>query len=149
MEAYVRLLFGILLSILVSSWAFGQPGLTIDKLDKKSINEAAKEVAYSALLEGTIGDPNQEIWVNVSESGSSSPRSFKATIDETRRDEAGGYRWRAICYFGEFNGRSNGKSYEVSVSAIDKNQIDEYSTLGAFSASSHQTNPITLKRVKN
>jgi hypothetical protein len=147
MEAAMRLACVFLLSLLLLSSSFAQSQLAIDKVDRKSLNEAAKEVPYSALLEGTVGNPDLLVRVLVNESGSSEPHSFQATVDETRIDEAGGYRWRAVCYFGEYNGRGVGQYYKVRVVAVDpKNIKDGADTL---SASSLQTDTIEFKRVRN
>jgi hypothetical protein len=55
MEAAMRLTCVFLLSLLLAASSFAQSQLAVDKVDRKSLNEAAKEVPYSALLEGTVG----------------------------------------------------------------------------------------------
>lgn len=107
------------LSLLFAASAFAQSRLAIDKLDRKNLNEASKEVPYSALLEGTVDNPDLVVRVLVYEADSMEPRSYRATVDETRVDPSGGYRWRAVCYFGEYNGRGAGLSYKVRVVAMD------------------------------
>jgi hypothetical protein len=139
----MRLACVFLLSLLLLSSSFAQSQLAIDKVDRKGLNEAAKEVPYSALLEGTVGNPDLMVRVLVNESGSTDPRSFRATVDETRVDEAGGYRWRAVCYFGEYYGRGVGQSFKVRVVAVDPKNIKDGAD--SLSASSLQTDTTVQK----
>jgi hypothetical protein len=143
----MRLACVFLFSLLFTANAFAQSRLAIDKLDRKSINEASKEIPYSALLEGTVDNPDLMVRVLVYESGSTEPRSFPATVDETRIDPAGGYRWRAVCYFGEYSGRGVGMSYKVRVVAMDPKKIKDGAD--TFSTTSLQTDAIEFKRVRN
>ena len=143
----MRLACVFLLSLLFTASAVAQSQLAIDKLDRKNLNEASKEVPYSALLEGTVDNPNLLVRVLVYESGSTEPRSYRATVDETRVDPAGGYRWRAVCYFGEFEGRGIGLSYKVRVVAMDPKKIKDGAD--TLSVSSLQTDAIEFKRVRN
>ncbi len=50
----MRLACVFLLLQLLATGAFAQSRLAIDKLDRKNLNVASKEVPYSVLLEGTI-----------------------------------------------------------------------------------------------
>jgi hypothetical protein len=145
-EAAMRLAYVFLLLHLFTASAFAQ-SLTIDKLDRKNFKEAPREVSYSSLLEGTIDNPNLVINVFVYESGNPVPRAFGASVDATRVDSAGGYRWRAVCYFGDFGGKSVGQTYQVRVVAMDPNKIRD--TADILSATSAQTDAIELKRVRN
>lgn len=143
----MRLACVFLLSLLFAASAFAQSRIAIDKLDRKNLNEASKEVPYSALLEGTVENPDLLVRVLVYESGSIEPRSYQATVDETRVDPAGGYRWRAVCYFGEYNGRGIGLSYKVRVVAMDPKMIKDGADI--LSTTSLQTDAIEFKRVRN
>jgi hypothetical protein len=147
MEADMRLACVFLLSLLFAANTFAQSGVAIDKVDRKNLNEGAKEVPYSALLEGTVANPDLAVRVIVYEPGSTESRSYQATVDETRVDRAGGYRWRAVCYFGEFNGRGVGLSYKVRVVATDPKKTRDGADL--LSTSSIESDDIELKRVRN
>jgi hypothetical protein len=92
------------LFLLIAAGVFAQSRLNIDKLDRKSLSESKKEVASAALLEGTVSDSKLSVFVMVYEPDTKAPRFYETTVDETRTDPAGGYRWRAICNFGKIGG---------------------------------------------
>jgi hypothetical protein len=66
MEAVMRLAFRFLIVLFIAVCAFGQPRVTIDKMDDKDISKASKEASFSSLLEGTVDDPNLVVYVLVS-----------------------------------------------------------------------------------
>ena len=47
----------------LSAEAFAQSGLAIDKLEGNGIQQAVKEVGFSALLEGTVADASLAVFV--------------------------------------------------------------------------------------
>ena len=115
----MRLACGILSALLLAATVFPQSRLTIDRLNRQDIQAIPKEVSYSTLLEGTVDDPRLAVYVLVYEPGIGGWKTYPATVDETRIDEAGGYRWRAICHFGEYGGQGVGLSFQVRVIAIE------------------------------
>jgi hypothetical protein len=137
-----------LLSLFLAATVFAQPRLTIDKLDREDIAAIAKEVSFSTLLEGTIENPDLAVYVLVREPNGNDWRSYPATVDGTRVDPAGGYRWRAICHFGGYDGDGVGLSYKVRVIAIDPERITPGNLLNSLWAASFQTGDITIKRVR-
>ena len=144
----MRLACRFLLAVLLATNAFAQSRLSIDKLDDKDIIKAVKEVAFSTMLEGTVDDPKLAVYVLVHSPGGAW-RSFPAVVEGTRVDPAGGYRWRAICQFGDYDGRGVGVSYQVRVAAFTPKHIKRNGNLmESVSRGSLQSNAITIKRVK-
>ena len=103
--------------------AFAQSVLLIDKLERQDLLLAKKEVAFSALLEGTVSDPDLAVFVLVHQPRLGGWRIFPATTDGRNRETNGGYRWRAICHFGEFDGRGVGDSHQIKAVAVDRARI--------------------------
>jgi hypothetical protein len=144
----MRLACKLLLLLLVATNLLqAQSNLTIDKLDHQGISTSALQVAFSALLEGTVSDPTLAVHVLVYESSINGWKSYPATVDGTRIDAAGGYRWRAICRFGEYHG-TVGLSYTVRAIAINPARIQPGNLLGSLSAISFQSSDISITRVK-
>ena len=134
---------------ILSANVFAQSSLTIDKLERSAITQAKKEVAFSALLEGTIADPDLEVFVFVHQPQLNRWRPFPATTD-IKPEPNGQYRWRAICLFGELNGKGVGGSYQARAMAFDKQTsrkgLPEIDSASAIAAA--KTEVIVLKRVK-
>ena len=123
--------------------------LNIDKLEKQNIGQAKMEVGFSTLLEGTVSDPNLEVFVFVHQPHLNAWRAFPA-VTEFKPEAPGRYRWRAICHFGELNGTGIGNSHQVKVLAFDhataaRGLPPESS---ASAVAKVKTNVIVLKRVK-
>ncbi len=134
------------LSCILSAYAFAQSSLTIDKLEKSAIAGAKKEVAFSTLLEGTVSDPNLEVFVFVKQPHLKAWRVFPATID-TIPEAKGQYRWRAICQFGELKGTGVGDNYQARAFALDKQTIKD-GLPQKIPAESLKTEVIVLKRTR-
>jgi hypothetical protein len=147
MEAVMRLACGFLLLLICAASAAAQSRITIDKMHRKDINAAVKEVSYSTLLEGTVDDPDLAVYVMVYESRIKAWRSYRATVINQVLDSAGGYRWRAICNFGEFDGRGVGVSYQVRVIAMDPKLLGKFDWSDPFQAGVLKTNTLAIKRV--
>src|SRR5881628_2506556 len=129
-----------------SAEAFAQSGLVIDKLEGNGIQQAVKEVGFSALLEGTVADANLAVFVFAYQPGLNAWRTFPATTD-SRPGSDGKYRWRAICQFGEVDGPGVGDTYQVRAVAFDRSTIA--ARLPArLPLSAPKTSIIALKRVK-
>src|SRR5256885_10408602 len=103
-----------------SSLALAQSVLLIDKLERQDLLLAKKDVGFSALLEGTVSDPDLAVFVLVHQPRLGGWRIFPATTDGRNRETNGGYRWRAICHFGEFDGRGVGDSHQIKAIAVDR-----------------------------
>jgi len=142
------LAFVIACSPYFSSPAFAQSVLLIDKLERQDLVLAKKEVAFSALLEGTVSDLDLAVFVLVYQPGWGAWRFFPATTDGTKRDTGGGYRWRAICHFGEFDGRGVGDSHQIKAVAVDRAHIGTGNLPLPLPAGTLQTSLVTVKRVK-
>ncbi len=144
----MRLACGVLSALLLAATVFPQSRLTIDRLNRQDIQTIAQEVSYSTLLEGTVEDPGLAVYVLVYEPGIGGWKTYPATVDETHVDEAGGYRWRAICHFGEYGGQGAGLSYKVRVIAIEPERIKPGNLLDSLQAVRLQSSDLTIKRVK-
>ena len=125
---------------------FGQSSIMIDKLDRTSISQATKEVGFSSLLEGTVPDPNLEVYVLVKGPNDTGWRLFPATTD-FRPEAPGRYRWRAICLFGKLHGEGIGQTHQIQVVAAEKNSSLK-GVLAQAIAKAPQTGIISLKRTK-
>ena len=145
----MRRIFALVLLCMLPAGSFAQSSLTIDKLERTSLAQSKNEVAFSALLEGTIGDPNLEVFVFVHQPRVNRWRPFPATTD-FKPEASGRYRWRALCLFGELNGKGVGDSHQVRVMAFDhqtaRKGLPEVSASAAIAAA--KTEVIVLKRVK-
>lgn len=139
---------GVLLALLFATNVFAQSRLTIDKLDRKDIKAVAKEVPFSTLLEGTVDDPDLAVYVMVYEPAIKAWRSYRATVNSHKPDPAGGYRWRAICHFGEFDGRGVGLSYLVRTIAVERSMIGKMDFSRVLQEGVLQTNALTVQRVR-
>jgi len=128
--------------------AFAQSVLLIDKLERQDLLLAKKEVAFSALLEGTVSDPDLAVFVLVHQPRLGGWRIFPATTDARNRETNGGYRWRAICHFGEFDGRGVGDSHQIKAIAVDRARIGTGNLPLPLPADIPQTGLVTVKRVK-
>jgi hypothetical protein len=144
----MRIAATALLSLLFAVNALAKSSLIIDKVNRKDVTTASKEMPFSALIEGTVSDPTLAVFVMVHDPKIQAWRAFQAIIDDTRADLAGGYRWRAICQFGEFHGEGVGNSYQVRAIAIDWRLIGIGNLPDPLPANALQSNAITIKRVK-
>ncbi len=133
-------------ALLFPSGAPAATVLTIDKLERAEIAEAAKEVSFSAFLEGTVADPELQVFVFVHQPRLGGWRIFPATVD-TDHDRSGGYRWRAICQFGELSGKGKGDTYLVRAYAFDRLTVSQGLPPSAVEAAI-KTEIIALKRVR-
>jgi len=133
------------LFLLLAMNAFAQ-SLTIDKLERNPIAQASKDVAFSALVEGTVSDPQLQVFVFVFQPQLGGWRPYLATTDYIPEGN-GQYRWRAICQFGELNGKGVGATYQIR--AMVFNQATVHAGLSA-AAVDHalKTEVVVLKRVK-
>jgi hypothetical protein len=68
---------------------------------------------------------------------------FPATIME----EAGVYRWRALCHFGKVDGTGVGASYSIRALAFKKDQLAS-GLPKTISPSVFKSNAIVLKRTR-
>jgi hypothetical protein len=136
----------VFLFLLFTSGAFAQSTLSIDKLDKTNIGQAKKEVGFSTLLEGVVSDPNIEVFVMIRGDNDKGWRFFPATVD-FNPEAKGRYRWRAICQFGELNGKGIGENHQVQAVAFDKKIVMKGLTAQAMTDAG-KTEVISLKRTK-
>jgi hypothetical protein len=122
--------------------ALAQSSLTIDKLERKSIDQVPKEVAFSTVLEGTVSSPDLIVSVLAYQPHLKGWRLFPADIERTP-EVPGRYRWQALCQFGELDGRGKGDQYLVRAIAMDPSSlaVPTRKKVG-------ETAVITLKRVK-
>lgn len=139
---------GFLLSLLLSTSAFAQSGLTIDKLERAGITKEVTEVGFSTVLEGTVDNPNLAVYVTTFQPRLNGWRLFPAV---TTRGSDGRYYWRAICQFGELGGKGVGDTHQVRAIAFDPSQIpisrsSKFPALDSPSVS--KTNVIVVKRTK-
>ncbi len=134
--------------LLLAASVQGQ-SLAIDKLDRTTLSQASKEVEFSALLEGTIDDPDLEVFVFVHQPHLNRWRAFPATTDYAAETK-GRYRWRAIIQFGELDGKGIGNTYQVKVMAFDKQTASKGlpEKARAETVAASMTEVITLKRVR-
>jgi hypothetical protein len=135
----------VILSLCCNS-AFAQSNLKIDKLERKSLKDASNEVGFSARIEGTVGDPNLEVFVFVHQPHLGGWLPFHASI-ETKPEVKGQYRWRAICQFGELDGKGKDSSYQVRAMVFDKKTVQDGLPEKALSKAD-KTEVIVLKRVR-
>ena len=59
----MRIACSFLFSLLFAANVVAQSHLTIDKVDREEINASVQEIAFSAVLEGTIDDLNLAVFV--------------------------------------------------------------------------------------
>lgn len=145
----MRKVCGLLpLFTLAAAGAFAQ-SLQIDKIEKQSVAQAKKEVGFSALLEGTVADPSLEVFVFVYQPGLKGWTAFPATTDYKPEGSAR-YRWRAICHFGQLDGKGVGDIHQVRAMAFDHRTaskgLPEEARAAAIAAD--KTEMIVLKRIK-
>jgi hypothetical protein len=88
------------------------------------------------------------VYVLVYSEGAVNPHAFAAVVDEAHADPAGGYRWRAICRFGEMKGKGIGDSFLVRAAAINPAKIKVGKTTASLVENGYHSNAITLKRFK-
>jgi hypothetical protein len=148
MEAVMRIACSFLMSLLFAVGALAQSRLTINKIDCKDITEAAKEVPFSALVEGTVDDPDLLVYILVHEPRLNAWRSYRATVENYEADEAGKYRWNAICQFGEMDGLGVGASYQVKAIALDRKISGQARITNRLPADALRSQTIAIKRVK-
>ncbi len=120
--------------------------LTIDKLERKPVSQATKEVGFSALVEGTVSDPELEVFVFVLQPHLGGWRLFPATTDH-RPESKDRYRWRAICQFGELDGKGVGGSYQLRAVVFDHATVAAGLPAAAIGKAT-KTEVVVLKRVK-
>jgi hypothetical protein len=137
-----RLIWLLIASAVFPVAAFSQTSLSIDRLERKTLAQASTEVAFSTVLEGTVGSPDLAVSVLVYQPHLKAWRVFPAAT-ERKPEAAGRYRWRAICQFGELDGRGKGDQYKVRVVAVDPADL-----VKAVRGPAVETGTITLKRVK-
>jgi len=123
-----------------------QSALTIDKLERQGIAKAAKEVGFSSLLEGTVSDPDLVVFILVRQAQSKGWRVFPATTERSPESK-GRYRWRAICHFGDLDGRGVGAEYQVKAIAFEPAALAQGLSLKR-SQGAPTTEPVILKRAK-
>jgi len=140
---------GLLLLFIFTAAGVRAQSLNIDKLEKQNIGQAKKEVGFSTLLEGTVSDPNLEVFVFVHQPHLQTWRAFPATTD-FKPEAKGQYRWRAICQFGELNGTGIGNSHQVKVMAFDHATAARGlpPESAASAVAKGKTDVIVIKRVK-
>lgn len=112
----------LVLCIFFATSAFAQSVVSIDKLDKTSLAQAKKEVGFSTLIEGAVADPELTVFVMVRQPQLKTWRLFPAVVSEERGSD-GKYRWRAICQFGELDGKGVGDLHEIKAISFDKSKI--------------------------
>lgn len=136
--------------LLFATTAPAQSELTIDKIGKDAVRPGGgvKTVAFTAMVEGVVADPNLSVYVLVKSPGAADERAFAAAVDGSRPDPAGGYRWRAVCQFGELMGASGG-SYEAQAAAISSAGIQRGKLLETLKAGKLKSDVITVRRVNN
>lgn len=132
-------------TLLLPASVFGQ-SITIDKLDKHDLAQAKKEVAFSTLLEGTVNDPNLQVFVFAYQPHLKAWRIFPATV-AVKPETKDQYRWRAICQFGKLNGLGVGDNHQVRAIAFDRSELANGPPKDPM-ASKIKTEVIVLKRVK-
>jgi len=135
--------------LLFAATAVAQNGLTIDKVGKEPVRpgDSAKEVAFTAIIEGVVADPNLSVYVLVQSPGAARERAFAATVDSSRPEPSGGYRWRAVCQFGELMGDSEG-AYQARAVAINPAGVQRGKLLETLKAGKERSDVITLTRSK-
>jgi len=141
-----RYLLAMIAAALLPANAFPQSQLAIDKFDRKSINQAAKEVGFSTLLEGTVGDPELSVFVLVSQPHIQDWRVFPAAVDRTA-EGAGRYRWRAVCNLGELDGAGKGDNFQLRAIALDPRLLSS-GLPERLPPATAKSSTIVLKRVK-
>jgi hypothetical protein len=139
-------IFMLVILTLCCNGALAQSSLRIDKLERKSLKEASREVGFSTLIEGTVDDPNKEVFVFVYQPHLGGWLPFHANVD-TNPEMKGQYRWRAICQFGELGGKGKGSSYKVRAMVFDKKTVMEGLPERALSQA-EKTEVVLLKRVR-
>jgi len=130
--------------LLFGSNVLAQSSLQIDKLQRKSIQDAGTEIGYSSVVEGTVSDPAVTVYVFVYQPYLKAWRAFPASIQE----QAGGYRWRALCHFGKADGTGVGASYQIKALGFEKGQIPAEGLPKNISPTVLKSNAIVLKRTK-
>lgn len=135
----------LIVFLFLSTSLFAQT-LNIDKLERTAVGQATKDVRFSTLLEGTVSDPNLDVFVFVYEASLKGWRAFPATTD-FKAETPGRYRWRAIVQFGQLNGKGVGESHEVRAMVFDKRTVLKGLNEKAV-ASAVKTESIVLKRTK-
>lgn len=138
---------GVSLTILLAAAsAAAQSNLTIDKLERQSFAQASKQVGFASLLEGTVSDPELVVLVLVREPQAKGWRVFPATTERSPESK-GRYRWRAICHFGDLDGRGVGAEYQVKAIAFEPAAMAQGLSLKRSQAAP-ATEPVILKRIK-
>lgn len=144
----MRIVCSFLLLLFLCTTVLAEPKLIIDKLNRKDINTAPKEAAFSTLLEGTVSEPDRAVFVLVYEPQKNVWRSYRANVQGHESEPGSGYKWRAICHFGEFDGRGVGDSYQVRVIAQDRKLPSKVDGNEQLQSSALQTETIVIKRVE-
>ncbi len=142
----MKTIHALLVFCLVSANAFAGAGLKIDKIEKADVAKASRNVAFSTLLEGTIDDPDLEVFVLVYQPHLKGWRAFPATT-EFRPEARSQYRWYAICQFGELDGRGVGVDYQARAIALDRETLNK-GFPEKIPSSAPQSEVIVFKRTK-
>ncbi len=142
----MKKLLTVLLFLLFISSAFAQSVISVDKLERKDIAQASKEVGFSVLLEGVVNSPDLTVYALVYQPHLKMWRLFPATVDE--KPEGANYRWRALCHLGELDGKGVGDQYQVKILAFDSNTVKSNGLPKKLSSNVLNSNSIVLKRVK-
>jgi hypothetical protein len=142
----MKTLWCCLFCLLFAAGAMAQSIVSIDKLERKSITEAKTDVGFSALVEGAVSSSDLVVYIMVYQPHLKAWRLFPAVMDE--KAEAGNYHWRAICQFGELNGKGVGSNYQVKAVAFDSAEIKKNGLPKTLPLSIVNSNAIDLKRIR-
>jgi len=136
--------------LLISATALAQSGLTIDKVGKEQVSkgDGTKIVAFTSVIEGVVTDPAMSVYVLVKAHDAASERAFAATVDSSQPESSKGYRWRAVCQFGELIGDAGGL-YEARAVAISNSGVQRGKLLETLQASKIKSDVINLSRGNN
>jgi len=107
---------------------------------------AKKEVAYSALLEGSVSD--LAVFVLVNQPGWGAWRFFPATTDGTKRDTGGGYRCAPSVTSGSSTAAASAILTRSKPSLSTEPASERAICRFLFLAGTLQSGLITVKRVK-
>jgi len=138
--------------LLFTTSAFAQSEITIDRVGSEPVRvgDGAKSVAFTALIEGVVTNPELSVYVVVTSPGAAGERIFTAVVDISRPDSIGRYRWRAVCQFGELTGQGAiGVSYEAQAIAVNPSIVKRGRLLEALTASEVKSTVIPITRTRN
>lgn len=125
-----------------------QPELSIDRAgNEPARRDGTNTVAFTTVIEGVVSNPGLSVYVLVKSPDAVNERVFAAAVDGSKPDSERGYRWRAVCLFGEIMGTAGG-SYEARAAAINPAVIQRGELLETLKTSKVKSDVITLTRGK-